>query len=109
MNSIKMVNPSNGDVLGEIELDEIQSVSTKMEKARNAFKVWSQISLDERIEYLYKMRKYLVEKGDKIAEDISKATGKPPKEAYITEVFPVIDAFKAPFNFNNIHFTQTPQ
>ncbi|KYH34136.1 aldehyde dehydrogenase [Clostridium tepidiprofundi DSM 19306] len=94
MSTIKMVNPSNGDVLGEIKLDEIETVSIKMEKARNSFKVWSQISIDERIEYLYKMRKYLIENGEKVAEDISKATGKPPKEAYITEVFPVIDALK---------------
>jgi acyl-CoA reductase-like NAD-dependent aldehyde dehydrogenase len=89
-----MINPANGDFIGELELASIEDVQVKMDKARSAFKVWSQISLDERIEYLYKMRKYLVENGEEIAEGISKAAGKPPKEAFVTEVFPTIDALK---------------
>lgn len=92
MNEIKMYNPSNGDYLGDIEESNELAVKSKIERAKNAFKIWSKITLDERLEYLKRMRKYIAENGQNIAEKISEATGKPKIEAYISEVVPVLDA-----------------
>lgn len=106
MNEIKMYNPSNGDYLGDIEESNELAVNSKVERAKNAFKIWSKITLDERLEYLKRMRKYIAENGQNIAEKISEATGKPKIEAYITEVVPVLDAI-AYYEKNSPEFLKT--
>ena len=106
MNEIKMYNPSNGDYLGDIEESNELAVNSKIERAKNAFKIWSRITLDERLEYLKRMRKYIAENGQNIAEKISEATGKPKIEAYISEIVPVLDAISY-YEKNSPEFLKT--
>lgn len=49
--------------------------------ARRAYKKWSHTTLNERKEYLFKLKKVFLEKADEIAKVISRETGKPLWEA----------------------------
>lgn len=79
--------------------DSIQEATTAdvtrcMINARHAFPVWSRKSVRERLQLLAPLRKYLLAHGEEIAAEIAKDTGKVLFEAYMTEIFPLVDILK---------------
>jgi acyl-CoA reductase-like NAD-dependent aldehyde dehydrogenase len=89
-----MINPATGASLGTLEETSPEKVALIMEKARKAFLYWSQVPVSERVKYLKKMRKYILEQGENLAKEIVTDTGKPLLEAYLTEIFTVMDFLK---------------
>jgi len=91
MSLISMQNPATGAILGELPEATPDEVHAAMAQARQAFAVWSEVPLRERVKYLGQLRRHLVEHGEELARRISEDTGKMTLEAYMTEVFVTAD------------------
>ena len=83
-------NPATGEILGHSLLTSMQELKKVIEKARDAQKAWSELPVKERVPYMGRIREYMVEKAEEIAEVISKDNGKTRMDALTTEVFPAI-------------------
>lgn len=94
MGTIFMENPATGEKLGEIIETTAAEVDSAVIKARTAFAKWSDFTVRDRLTYMKRIEEYLIAEGESLAEGISADTGKPKVEAYVTEIFTVIDALK---------------
>jgi succinate-semialdehyde dehydrogenase/glutarate-semialdehyde dehydrogenase len=85
-------NPGNGEILGYSPLIRIEELKRVIEKARIAQKSWVQLSVDERLKHMARVRDYLTENAEEIAEVISRDNGKTRVDALTTEVLPAVMA-----------------
>lgn len=83
------VSPSTGEVLGYTEEDSVEDLKSAVVAAKQAQKEWGKKSFSERAEYLFRIRDFIAENTDEIADIISKDTGKTRIDALSTEVLPV--------------------
>ncbi len=91
---IECKSPINSEIIATINLTKIEDLEDIYKNSDDAFKIWSHLSLKERLKYMKSLRKYLVEMGDDLSREITKATGKPVIEAYTSEILPAIEALK---------------
>ena len=82
----KCVNPATAEIIGYSEIDSVAAVHQKIQKARQAFSSWSNLTIKERINYLRPLKKYLVNNADEIATTISNNNGKTRIDAIASEV-----------------------
>ncbi len=82
------VNPATGDVIGEYAVDTLAALQQAMTAAREAQPAWATLPVKKRIQYIKKIRTYLMENLDEIAEEISNNNGKTRIEALGTEIVP---------------------
>jgi len=87
-NQTEDFNPATGESLGFSKLHTIDELKEKIQLAADAQKLWEVFSLTERIKYVLKIREYIVDNADKIAEIISRDNGKTRIDALATEVLP---------------------
>lgn len=85
----KSINPVTSEIIGYTEENSISDLIKSIEKSKNIQPGWALKSFNERREYLLKIRDYIVENADYIAEIISKDNGKTRIDALSTEVFPI--------------------
>lgn len=71
------INPSNKEVLGEIEETTKEEVIEKVNSAKSVQTEWANLDIDKRIEILEEIYNKLEENTDKIANLISLEMGKP--------------------------------
>jgi len=64
------------DTVGEVPV-KFSHVDTAVEAATAAFKTWSHLSLEKRIEYIQRLSEIFLSKKEEFAETISRETGKP--------------------------------
>lgn len=81
-------NPATGESLGFSKLHSVDELEEMVHHAEEAQKLWNEYSLAERIKSVLKIREYIVDNADKIAEIISRDTGKTRIDALATEVLP---------------------
>lgn len=75
--SWEVKSPSDlSDSVGVISSNN-QDVDFAVEAARSAFKSWSKLSLDDRINYVLKLKDVFIARKEEIAKCISRETGKP--------------------------------
>lgn len=91
---VEFKSPLNGELIANIETTSKEDLSQMMEDSRQAFNIWSKLSLDQRLDFISEIRRYMVEMGDELSREIAKSTGKPVFEAYSSEILPTIDALK---------------
>lgn len=94
---IRKNDPATGAPLGEFPISSPEVVQEAVQRARRAFPAWSQLSVDERIQRLEKLRKVIAEHGDDYAQRISLDTGKPLGDSLLTELMSIplfIDYYK---------------
>jgi acyl-CoA reductase-like NAD-dependent aldehyde dehydrogenase len=82
------INPATGEPIGVTPMDSVEILRERVAAAKKAQKGWSDHSFNERKTCLLKIRDHVVENADKIADIISKSTGKTRVDAMATEVFP---------------------
>lgn len=87
-------SPINSEIIATVNLTRPEDLENIYKDSKDSFRIWSHLSLKERLKYMKSLRKYLVETGDDISREISKITGKPVIEAYTSEVIPVVEAIK---------------
>lgn len=88
MNNKKTIsyNPATEELIGDTLENSIDDLNSAVRRAKAAQKNWSEKSFAKRREFIFKIRDYIADNADKIAEVISKTTGKPKMDALVTEV-----------------------
>ncbi len=81
-------NPATGEKLGETKLHCEADLIAFIKNARQAQPAWAAIPVRERIKRILKIRDFLVDHSDRIAETISNDNGKVRIDAIATEVLP---------------------
>jgi succinate-semialdehyde dehydrogenase/glutarate-semialdehyde dehydrogenase len=89
---IKSINPATLEVNGEVEETPIEEIENIFENARAAQKEWAKLSVEERARKVVNVNNVILNQFDEISLLISKEVGKPPSEAFINEVYGVMDS-----------------
>ncbi|MBN2157265.1 MAG: aldehyde dehydrogenase [Candidatus Lokiarchaeota archaeon] len=89
---IESINPATLEKIGEVQKTPIEDLDAIFTKARKTQQDWRQIETKKRARIVVKVNEYITENMDEISELISKETGKPPLEAFASEVYGVVDA-----------------
>ena len=75
------VNPSSGDVLSQVAMDDVTTVDEAVSAASNAFEDWSTTPVGERCQVLFRYKELLESKFDELAQMIVLEHGKTFPEA----------------------------
>ncbi len=84
--TMKSFNPATGAVVGEYKLNSVEDVRIDAEKAKKAQIEWAAMPLKKRISHIMKIRTYIINNLDVLAETISNDNGKTKVDAMGTEV-----------------------
>ncbi len=84
-------NPVSGKILKEHNQTPLEQIPFLISKARVAQKQWENTPVKERPAYFYKIKEYVLDNMDTIASLICEENGKPKQEAYLTEIFSVLE------------------
>ncbi|SOC42273.1 aldehyde dehydrogenase family protein [Ureibacillus acetophenoni] len=78
---VPIINPANGEVLGEVPLSTNHEVDLAVSAAKKAQKQWALVPAPKRAEYLYEIGFKLKEKKEYLAQILTKEMGKVIEEA----------------------------
>ncbi|AYV57918.1 succinate-semialdehyde dehydrogenase [Leptospira kmetyi] len=81
-------NPATLEEIGKVPNTDLAKMPEIFKKAREAQKEWSQRKFSVRKKHLLKMRDYIVDHAEELAEIVSKDNGKSRMDALATEVLP---------------------
>jgi len=81
-------NPGTLESIGKVINTNMADMPQIFEKAREAQKIWASYSFHKRRKHILKMRKYIVENAERLAEIVSRDNGKSRIDALATEVIP---------------------
>lgn len=85
-------NPATGEVIGYSPLDSVEDVAAVVRRSREAQRGWEATPFKERARAVLRIRDYIAENADDMAEIISRDNGKTRTDALATEVLPSIMA-----------------
>jgi betaine-aldehyde dehydrogenase len=96
MNKQKIINPSKGEVIREIELASAHDVERALGDARRAFDSgpWPKFSLAERKECILKIHQGILDRAGELANLETLNTGKPIKESTFMDVPSSAETFR---------------
>ena len=77
----EVVNPATGETLGEVPLDGASDVAAAVESAARAFPEWRRTPPQERIQYLFKLKRLFEDHLEELAKLITTENGKTLTEA----------------------------
>lgn len=80
--------PATGEKLGEFSVNTVSEVEEAIRRAKMAQPLWKEMGLSGRIKKIRKIRDYIMEHLDEIAQTISQDAGKTRVDAMMTEVVP---------------------
>ena len=69
-------DPSNGNVVGKVEITQVEAISKIVDQAKSAAKEWALLDVDERIKYIEEAAKLLASKQGEVGELLSREMGK---------------------------------
>jgi len=78
---MKIVNPSNNQVIKEIQEDSKDTIHQKYNKASDAQKDWQHSKLEDRLKIIAQFSALLEKECESLAKDLSDEVGKPLQEA----------------------------
>ncbi len=81
LQKVPIMNPANGESLGEVPLSTKSEVESAVSAAKAAQKKWALIPAPKRAEYLYEIGFKLKEKKEYLAQVLTKEMGKVIEEA----------------------------
>jgi acyl-CoA reductase-like NAD-dependent aldehyde dehydrogenase len=90
--TLKVTNPSTGEVLAELLSATPEQVQVAVTAAHAAQKSWAAAPVAARVKVLRRFQRRLFEKKDQVAALISDEAGKPRVEALLAEVVVTLDA-----------------
>ncbi len=76
-----VINPATGQVIAKTPLGTKADVDSAAKAAREAFDGWRRTPVNDRVQYLFKLRNLMRENGDEIAKLITNEAGKTFEEA----------------------------
>lgn len=80
---LNAINPATQEIFEQIESTPKSELPKMVEKATQAQKKWAMLSYQERGAYLKRLKDLVIERGEEIAETVSKGMGKPKVESYL--------------------------
>ncbi len=80
-NTIKIISPLNGSLLGTVKAMSQEEVDTQVVKAKTAFQEWKEVPLSQRAEIMYKAADILIANTKRLAELLLMEVGKDQKSA----------------------------
>jgi acyl-CoA reductase-like NAD-dependent aldehyde dehydrogenase len=80
------INPATGEKLGEFRVNSVGDVREAVRKAKIAQPLWAETPLRKRVKCIRKMRRFIMDHIDEVAEAVSKDNGKSRVDAMETEV-----------------------
>ncbi|MEJ2251074.1 MAG: aldehyde dehydrogenase family protein [Candidatus Lokiarchaeota archaeon] len=89
---IKSVNPATLELNGEVEETPVEKIEDIFKESRLVQKKWAKISIEERARRVVEVNKVISEQFEEISLLISNEVGKPPSEAFVSEVYGVMDS-----------------
>ncbi|MCQ3936845.1 MAG: methylmalonate-semialdehyde dehydrogenase (CoA acylating) [Chloroflexi bacterium] len=78
---VDVINPATGQVIAKTPLGTKADVDAAARAAREAFDGWRRTPVNDRVQYLFKLRNLMRENGDEIAKLITNECGKTFEEA----------------------------
>jgi aldehyde dehydrogenase (NAD+) len=78
---IKVVNPATEAVIATVPAASTEDAHAAIQAARHAFPAWSQLSVDERVDYVEKIAAAMAERAEEIATVVSSEQGMPMANA----------------------------
>jgi acyl-CoA reductase-like NAD-dependent aldehyde dehydrogenase len=88
---ITVNNPRNGRLLYSVEEPAIEDVDRVYGAAKAAFAKLRGMSVEQRVAEIGKLKTYLLENREKVADRIVEETGKARADAMMMEIFPALD------------------
>ena len=88
---LELNNPANREKLDSLVCDSAADVEAKVAKARAAQPAWAALSVDQRVDYLHKLRDQILDRRDEVVQTVVRETGKPLQDALVFEVYAVCD------------------
>lgn len=88
---IRVSNPRTGELLYEVPEPDAAAVDQVYDRARAAFERIRRMTVRERLAEMAKLKQWLIANRKRVAEYISRETGKSLFDALAMEVFPAID------------------
>jgi len=82
------INPATGEELGRSAVHSAERVHRCVAEARAAQAAWAETPIRRRVQAMRRVRDYVVEHADALAETISRQNGKTRLDALATEVLP---------------------
>lgn len=79
--TLKIYNPSTGEVLKELNADSKGAIQQKFEKAKAAQRSWADVPLNKRIETIASFDRLLEKNLDSLAFTLTREVGKPIKQS----------------------------
>ena len=76
-----VINPAIGNVIAKTPLGGRSDVDAAAKAASDAFTAWRRVPVNDRVQYLFKLRNLMRENGDEIAKLITDEAGKTFEEA----------------------------
>ncbi len=83
------IDPSSGEQIGTTKIMQAEELYKTFERASEVQKDWAALPLNSRISYLLKVREYIVEHLDEMADVISRDNGKLKMDALSGELIPI--------------------
>lgn len=81
-------SPATGEIIGTSLLDGVEDVKKSVQRARQAQPAWAALPLSARVAAVLRVRDYIVEHADELAETIARDNGKTRIDAMATEILP---------------------
>jgi len=86
MSKLNSYNPSNNKLIGSVDISTEKEIQQKVKLARNAFAIWGNISVKERINYLKKIYKEIENRKDEISNLVSTEMGFPIRDQKLFDI-----------------------
>lgn len=74
---MEVINPATEEVIAYVQKSQSDDINQAVEAARNAFDTWSQMKIEERMDYVDKIRQGLEEHRESLAQIVSQELGAP--------------------------------
>jgi acyl-CoA reductase-like NAD-dependent aldehyde dehydrogenase len=88
---ITSINPATLEKNGEVDETSVGALDGIFARAREVQQVWKKVDVCDRARVVVGVNRYLVDHIDEISLLICREVGKPPLEAFISEVYTAID------------------
>jgi succinate-semialdehyde dehydrogenase/glutarate-semialdehyde dehydrogenase len=86
------VNPGNGEIIGYSDIHTPEEVKGFIECARKIQPEWAALPMKAKITYMKKIKRYMVDNVDSLAESVARDNGKTRFDALATEILPAVSA-----------------
>lgn len=86
------INPATGEIIGQSKIHSLEDLNNIVERAKEAQIIWELEGVVRKRKKILKVRDFLLENADRIAETISHDNGKVKVDALAAEVIPAVMA-----------------